>query len=443
MNKHAAKALALAIVTATSAQLQADTLLDSVNEALATNPEILLRQSEAGARGDEITQARAGYLPRVDLNAGIGYEKSRNSTTVGAYNVRENDREKSEEQTRREASLTATQMLFDGFATQSEVARQEARKTSADMDLCRAAEDTALNATEAYVNVLRNEALVEAAKANQQQHDEVVKLIRKKGESGMSSDADIAQAEGRLVLAEANLITTQAALRDAQAAYRRIVGNLPERFDNPPVPEALPADLSEALGLAVEQHPALKVASSDVNAAEASYDATKSNYLPRFDLELGAVWGKDQNGASTTTYDHTAMVRMSYNLFNGGADKARRSQTSKLMNEALEIKNRAQRQVEEEVRLAWVAARFGADRIQPLAQHVKHAQKSRDLYEKQFQLGTRTLLDLLDSQREYYNAENAYVEGKNDLTFNQYRLMHSTGSLLTSLKANMPTGCAG
>ncbi|WP_461537672.1 TolC family outer membrane protein [Spongorhabdus nitratireducens] len=441
MKQHAAKLMAVAIAVATSTQLQASTLLESVNEALATNPDILLRVSEARARADEITQARSGYLPRVDMSAGIGYEQSRNSTTVS--NAPNNDGRKYADKTRREASLTATQMLFDGFATKSEVERQEARKLSADMDLCTAAERTALNVTEAYVNVLRNQALVQTAKANQMQHQEVVELIRKKGESGMSSDADIAQAEGRLVLAEANTISAEAALRDAQAAYHRVVGRVPGSVETPVAPEGMPASLEDALGLAVNHHPVLKVAAADVSAAEASYEASKSNYLPEFNLELGATWGKDQNGGSTTTYDHTAMVRMNYNLFNGGADKARRSQTSNLMNEALEIKNRAQRQVEEEVRLAWVAARYGADRLEPLAGHVKHAKKSRDLYERQFQLGTRTLLDLLDSQREYYNAINAYVDGQNNLIFSQYRLMHSTGSLLSSMQADMPVGCSG
>ncbi len=441
MKNNAVKMIVVALAFGHSGQMQAATLLESVNEALATNPEILLRASESKARADEVTQARSGYLPRVDMSAGVGYEKSRNSTTIGA--AVSNDGRKYAEKTRREASLTATQMLFDGFATSSEVERQQARKLSADMDMCTAAERTALNVTEAYVNVLRNQALVETAKDNEKQHQEVVELIRRKGESGMSSDADIAQAEGRLVLAQANTISAEADLRDAQTAYHRVVGMLPGRVQSPPSPEGMPASLDKALIMAVDKHPVLKVAAADVKAAEASYDASKSNYLPEFNLELGATWGKDQNGGSTTTYDHTAMVRMSYNLFNGGADKARRSQTSNLMNEAQEIKNRAQRQVEEEVRLAWIAAHYGENRLMPLASHVEHAKKSRDLYEKQFQLGTRTLLDLLDSQREYYNAVNAYVDGENNLVFSRYRLMHSTGSLLTSLQANRPGHCSG
>ncbi|MGI9273904.1 MAG: TolC family outer membrane protein [Endozoicomonas sp.] len=414
-------------------------LIDSVNETLATNPEILIRTTEARARLDEIRQARGGYFPKVDLTAGIGYENSRNGTTLGAYNRGESD-SKTQDRTRREASLTGTQMLFDGFATDSEVDRQTARQLSATMEVCRAAESVAIETTEAYINILRQQQLFEVATSNRNEHERIYDLINKQGISGLISDADLVQAQSRLVLAQANQIATESALRDSKTVYQRLVGNLPEDMQLPNTPGNIPVDLEQALDTAATSHPVLKVAQADIKAAEAQYEASKSSFMPKFELELAATWGRDQNGGKRDEYDHTAMLKMRYNLLNGGADKARLEQTSKLLTEAMEVRDRAARQVREEVRFAWTAVEFGEKRLVPLATHVEHALRSRDLRSSQFNLGRRTLIDLLDSQNEYFAARQAEVNALHDLLFNQYRLHQSTGSLLSYLQAKLPEG---
>ncbi|MFK0569824.1 TolC family outer membrane protein [Endozoicomonas sp.] len=422
-----------AVVLSTS--VQADSLLDAVNETLATNPEVLIRTTAADARGDEVTMARAGYLPRVDLTAGIGYENSRNSTTLAnSGNTGSNDQSR----TRRDASLTARQMLFDGFAVNSEVDRQKARQASAAQEVCSVASNTALQVTRTYINVMRQQSVVELMKTNSAEHERVVELIEKQGRKGRSNEADVAQAQSRRVLAKANEISAESVLRDMKTQYQRLVGNLPSSYSLPEVPDNTPASLESALKQGVNAHPVMKLASADVNAAEAQYDSSKSAYMPRFELEVGANWDTDANGGKGDTYNHVAKVNMTYNLFNGGGDKARRSQTSKLVNEAIEVRNRARRQVEEEVRLAWVAVDFGVQRLVPLEDHVRQSGKSRELYNKQFLMGSRTLMDLLDSQNEFTTARQSEINARYDLLFNQFRLLNSTGSLLTALDASLP-----
>ncbi|MGI9279831.1 MAG: TolC family outer membrane protein [Endozoicomonas sp.] len=445
MAKRVVKHLGLSILL-TSGYVSADTLLDSVNEALATNPEIMVRTSAAQAVGHEVKQARAGFYPKVDLSGNVGYERTRNGTTIGAYQTAINpsnpDRdlsvEKHADRTRRQASLTATQMLWDGQFTSYDLERQEARSKAANLEICSIVESISLNAIEAYIGVIRNRALVESAEDNLAQHEEIVKLIRRKADIGLSSDADQAQAEGRLVLAKANHITSQAALRDAETLYRRVVGNLPDVFEAPGSISQLPTDLEAALKVAGSSHPILQIARTDVEAAQAQYEGSKSTFSPTVELALAANWGKDVNGDKGTVYDHSALLRFNFNLYNGGADSARKAQTSQLMNEAIEVKNRVHRQIEEEVRLAWVAVSFGQERLNPLESHVSLSKESRDYYKKQFQVGTRTLLDMLDSQREFFNASNALIRGSNDLMFSEYRLLQSTGSLATGLSATLP-----
>ena len=421
---------------AVSLSTKADTLTEAVNAAISANPEVLIRTSSADAALDEVRQARAGYLPTVDLTAGIGFENTRNGTTLGAHDRRESQ-SKNQDRTRREASVILRQMLFDGFATGSEVDRQKARRMSADYELCSIAEDVGLQTARVYIDIMQNTELLDNAQANLAEHQRIVELIRQRG-NNMGTDADVAQAESRLLLAHANLIATEASLSDSKSTYQRVVGNLPESYVRPVVPSVLPGSEKDALSMAMDSHPVMDVTMADVDEAKAQYEASKSRFMPTVTAELGADWGKDQNGGKGTNYNHTAMLRMSLNLYNGGADKARKSQTSKLINEATEIRNRAVRQIQEEVRLSWIAVDSGAARLKQLVAHESNARKALDLYSQQFQAGSRTLLDLLDSQNELFSAGNSRIRADYDHIYSQFRLLHSGGVLLNSLKVALP-----
>ncbi|WP_281645067.1 TolC family outer membrane protein [Parendozoicomonas sp. Alg238-R29] len=414
---------------------QAEKLSDVVATAIATNPEVHIRTTGADATTDEVRQARAGYLPSIDLTAGAGFENSRNATTIGRESV---TGRKDQNRTRREAAITLRQIIFDGFATDSEVDRQLARKRASDFEVCSISEDIGLQATEAYTDVMRQQALVANAKANLAEHQRIVELIRESNKKGKANDADKAQAESRLLLASANLIATEASLRDSRTAFQRIVGNQPKEYIRPSVPAKLPKSEDEAINMAMTTHPVMRITMADVDEAKAQYEASKSRFMPTFTAELGADWGKDQNGGKGTIYNHTAMIRMSFNLYNGGADKARKSQTSKLINEAMEVRNRAVRQIKEEVRLSWIAVDSGSARLKQLIAHEQNALKALDLYNQQFTAGTRTLLDLLDSQNEYFSAGNSKIRADFNQLYSQYRLLHSGGVLLKSLQVAMP-----
>ncbi|MRI35077.1 type I secretion protein TolC [Endozoicomonas sp. OPT23] len=419
-----------------SSTLQADTLLDSVNEALATNPEVKIRVAEAGARQKGVLGAKAGYRPTIDLRAGIGYENTRNSTTIGFYNAGL-EPDKDLNRTRRDASIVARQMLYDGQAVKSEVARQKARHASAGFEVCTAAENTAMEATQVYLDVLRQSALLGIARENVKELRRIVERIRRQGEIGRSNEADVAQAESRLVLAMANRISSESLLRDAIIRYQKTIGRLPDSLSMPSAPAMLPS-VEKALLRARSNHPVLRQAVADIQAAEAQYEASRSRFSPRFELEVGADWSRDANGGKGDEYTHTARLNMTYNLYNGGGDKARKEQASKLLNEAIEIRNRAQRQVEEEVRFAWVSVEFGQKRLAALKEHVRQAGRSNELYNKQFATGVRTLLDLLDSQNEYYSSRLSEINAVYDLAVNQHRLLQSSGTLILSMGVSMP-----
>jgi adhesin transport system outer membrane protein len=132
------------------------------------------------------------------------------------------------------------------------------------------------------------------------------------------------------------------------------------------------------------------------------------------------------------------MLRVRYNLYRGGSDEARIGQTASAINEASEISHKTMREVEESIRLSWNAYTTAQERLNPLKQHSEAMDATREAYTKQFNIGQRTLLDLLDAENEYFTAHSNYITGQYIAMFGKYRVLASTGKLLESLQVAPP-----
>ena len=398
------KALFLIPSLLCSSFVQADTLQEAIHTTLKTNPDVLASISERQAVSKEIDQAQAGYFPTIDLGLGTGWESTDNpaSRNRGDGEIHLN---------RDEASLNLRQMLYDGSLTKNEVERQKARTDSRAHSVYSVAENTALEATEAYLNVLRRQKLVELAQTNLESHLRTHDQITLRSERGVGRRADMDQSLGRLALAETNLMAEQSNLRDAETNYLRVVGEAPSSLSQPPSPEPfLPMTVEEAVNIAIQNHPTLRSAQADVASANAQHDVTKAAFLPRVDFELGTRNDHDIDGVRGTDKDVTAMFRLRYNLLNGGKDKARREETAFLINQAAEIRNNTHRQVEQSVRLSWNALETVRRQMSYFEEYAAAAEKTRDAYQQQFNFGQRTLLDLLDSENELFRARIALTK---------------------------------
>ncbi len=427
----------LAVVTsylclAVAGAVSAATLQEAVNTTIKTNPDVLAVSNERNAVSEEVKQARAGYFPTLDLAIGTGWESSDNPTTRvnGHKNVHMN---------RDEASLNLRQMIFDGMATKNEVRRQKARTDSRAYGVFGASENTALEAVDAYLNVLRQQSLVDLASINLDAHERTHDQITLRSERGVGRKADMDQSQGRVALAKANLIAEQSNLRDAETNYLRVVGDAADSLSDPESPRnGIPETVEDAIDLALDNHPTLKSAESDVESAYAQHETAASPFYPRIDFELGATANNDLDGVNGHNNDVTAMFRLRYNLFNGGKDKARRQETAHLINQSAEIRNNTHRQVEQSVRLSWNALQTVDNQMNFFELHVQSSEKSRNAYQQQFGLGQRTLLDLLDSENEVFVSRQALVNAQYDQMFAMFRILNSMGSLLKSIDVALP-----
>lgn len=418
---------ALPLALAISVSAQAQTLTEAMQNALSVHPEI---QSGINARlavEEDMKAARGGYLPRVDVRAGYGREGTENNSTRSANDQGYRTLNRSE------SSLTVQQMLFDGFATRNEVARQRATVNARAYALLANTERTALQVVQAYLDVLQRQELARLAEENLRSHERIYDQISLRSERGVGRMADLDQAEARLAQARNNLLTEQTNLADAQVTYLSVVGSEPVDLSMPDsmgvhLPESLTAARDELLA----NNPNISSAEADIKATEAQYAAAKSVYYPRFDAELSTGLNDNVDGVEGENKEWQAMVRMRYNLYAGGSDSANVRSRAYQSSQAMDIRNNALRVLNEEVGLAWNALQNARAQLPIAQQYVDHSSRVRDSYQKQFGLGERTLLDLLDSENEYFTAARRLQEVRFTELFTHYRIKATTGTLLKS-----------
>jgi len=407
----------------------ANTLKQVIERTLHSNPDVEVTTRTRLAADHSLRQAQAGYLPSIDVNLGYGWENSDNITTEtnnnGSLNL-----------ARREASISLKQMLFDGFDTRYTSAQQQARVDASAHRVQESSNIVVLRTIEVFLDVFRRQTLVELAKDNLVVHQKTLEQIQKLFKRGAGRKADVKQAESREALAVANLLQNQGQIRDTEANYQRVTGEMPKDLQEAKHQnafQAISSDLKAALAQAVQYNPVLKAANSDLDAAQAAYKKARSTLMPKLDVELSASRNNNLDGVEFKNNDVSAILRLNYNLYRGGANQAKRMETAERVNAAKAAVKRAQRIVEEDLRLTWNALQTIRERIAYMEKHVEATQEVVAAYEQQFKLGQRSLLDVLDSKNELYNAKSALVNARYGEVISTYRLLASTGQLLPVL----------
>jgi len=420
--KRLQKSLITTLILGLGSTGHSETLTDVIHQAVRQSPDVREIINQKRSRSFDVRAAEAGHLPTLDLNAGYGYEYTDSPTT------RPKD---DEELDRGEFGLTLRQKIYDGLATDAEVERQKARLETAEHLLQGVINDTALAVTENFLNVQRYRNILALANDNRDVHLKIQDQIRLRSQAGVGRGADYDQINARVSLVEANLVAASVNLQDAETAYKRVVGQEPARqLDGAPkVSSLLPATLEEALVLAEAGNYTYRSSATDVMQAQAQHKAARSSNYPNIDFELSSNLNNDLDGTDGYNNDVTAMLRLRYNLYNGGGDQARIASASSKVQEAHEIRHRSYRQLEETLRLAWAAYAATSRQIELLQKQVDYSVATRDAYVKQFNIGQRTLLDLLNTENELFQAKQSLVNARNDNVFAQFRILAVMGRM--------------
>lgn len=404
-------------------QVYAITLNEAAQQAVLNNPDVQLRWSAFKGAVAQQDAARGGYYPRVDVAASTGRERL----------TQPNLPESSFSHNNVTASLS--QLLFDGFATRNEVRRQGYNKLSRYFDLLDASETTALDASRAYYDVLRYRKLVKLAEENYAQHKNLFDLMEQRAKVGVGRRVDFEQAGGRLALAESNLLTEISNLHDVSARYQRIIGVIPPADMAEPelLQKGLPGNVKAALEESIRTSPVIAGAIEGIRAAQSDLSGRNAAYSPRVDLRARQSLDKNLDGVLGNRNDRVLEVVLNYNLFRGGSDSALKRQAAENLNASKDLRDKACRDVRQTLEIAYNDTLRIAEQLRYLNVHQLATEKARDAYRKQFDIGQRTLLDLLDTENELFQARRAYVIAVYDQGIAYARTHAAIGTLLQAL----------
>ncbi|MDG4867055.1 TolC family outer membrane protein [Guyparkeria sp. 1SP6A2] len=401
---------------------QPDDLAAVVQQAIESNPEVQSSWHAFVSSGHDIDVARGGYLPTVDAVASVGQE-SRNYGVNEDYSIAA-------------AEISLTQMLYDGFFTRSEVERLDNAQLVRYYELLGSAEDIALETLTAYQDVQRQRELVELADEIYREHLDVKDQVEESSRAGVARGADLEQINARVALSEYNLVNEISNLHDVSARYLRIVGQSPaERLAPVALDDsALPADVAEALQLAYEGNPSFRAALRDIESSRAAVESQRAAYHPR--LNLNASYGVDNRdylGVRENQRDARIGLELRFNLYNGGSDRAAVKSAAEQLNVAKSLRDKACVDMRQTLQIAYNDVRKLSDQVETLNNYRLAADRVRVAYRNQFRIGQRTLLDVLDSENEYFQASRSYVNAQADRRVAIARVLASSGQLLESL----------
>jgi adhesin transport system outer membrane protein len=428
LNRYAKRLLPAAVGVALAGQVVAQgapaDFRSAINQAVNTNPRVSAEYYNFEAARESERAARGGYLPSVDLSSEIGREQRDTPlVNLGSY-------------TRDATRFTVTQMLFDGFETRNTVATRNFEKLSQYYNLRSISETVALEAAQAYLDTLRFQQLVEYAEDNYVYHRQIYNRIRERARGGVSQGVDLQQAEARIALAESNLVTELQNLHDVQARFQRIIGGLPaDDLSMPTLPDTLIPELrTAALEVAYSRSPVINASIENLRASQEFVNARNAPFMPRIDLRYRNEVEHDTDGFDGTYDEEAIELVLNYNLFRGGADSARKREAYALYNAAMEERKQACINVRQETMIAFNNIRALTEQVQLLKRNLESQDQTRRAYKDQFDIGQRTLLDLLDSQNEFFDTQRAYITAQTNLIGARAETLANMGLLLAALE---------
>src|SRR6476659_6992474 len=311
--------LTCAVLAASMAR--AESLPEALAKAYQTNPQLNAERARQRATDENVPQALAGYRPQIIASLSAGLQAVRDllpGNTVQTASLKP-----------WQIGLTVTQTLFNGFKTANSVRVAELQVRSGREALRNVGQGVLLDAVTAYTNVLANQSLVEAQRANVAFLRETQGITQKRLNAGDVTPTDTAQAEARLNRGQADLNAAEVNLAISQATYTQVVGSPPTQLRPPePVDRYLPRSRDDATAMAFKEHPAVLAAGFDVDVASTTIRVAESSLLPTITLQGSASHASEADPTiSTLRTDQASVIgQMSAPTYAGGTAAAQTRQ---------------------------------------------------------------------------------------------------------------------
>jgi outer membrane protein, adhesin transport system len=400
---------------------------EAITVAVNSNPEIAQAQYNTEAIQFERRQAQGLFAPRVDVETSAGVRHLDN-TTRRSLGISDQELYPLEAQARGDL------VLIDFGRRRGELLRQAARVDGASLRVVERSEFIALQVARQYLDVLLQQRIVAASQDNVSFHQALVNDLASGVQQGSISIADQQQAQERLQAALVRQTEAEFGLQEAQITLRRLTGLDILLVQVPPaLTEQLPASPDEAVGLTRTDNPRVREAQADVDAAHALASSAKGDMYPRIGVDVVGRIGEDIDGFRGTTKDVQGRVFLRWNVFDGGINRAKYQEMVRRASEARYRLYQVTREAEEDARTAWAAMRTQGKVAQELSTQSRVSDDLLLSYRSQFNVGRRSLLDVLDAQNTRYSVQVRLETARFSEIFARYQTLAATNRFLKSM----------
>ncbi len=375
-------------------------LRDAVIHTLVTNPEILSYQKNNKATRLYIDEAQGGYLPTVSLDLSYESEKTiekENSST----DIDEGP----------EAVLKVNQTLYNGNLTYNTVLEKKHGYKETVLKNKQKINDVVMEAVNSYLDLKKSNDLIFIAKENITEHERIL-AIAKENEDISGEIIDRLQADSKLQSAQNQLLKYEEDNKKAHSQYMKIVGIEPKGPICRPIvyDKLIPESLGEAIDISMQTNLEIKSQLESIFKQRAVLAQEKSRFLPTLEASFTASKDKDITTDDITSTVYLSKITLSYNLFNGLQDQSSYQREKVFLFESQKKLDSITKSVEDEVKQSFHAYQVSKKKIENLKKYVELKKEILNIYQEQFEGGTRTVIDLLSEAGELFRARGELIE---------------------------------
>jgi outer membrane protein len=416
----AALSLAALMFSVPILSARAETLRGALRSAYRTNPDIEAERANLRATDESVPQAKSNYRPSLNFEADAGVERTNtvpDSTSEGKTHPRG-------------YTFSANQQLFRGFRTINAVNQAEAN-IRAGREALRSTEQTVmLAAVTAYMNVVRDQAIVKLRENNVRVLTRNLKATQDRFSVGEVTRTDVAQSQARQAGAVSDLDLARANLRSSRANYQRVIGRVAGNLREPGLPMVfLPKTLKTTISLAQHEHPDVVGALYLEQAARYAVDQVLGELLPTFDIDAQYTHRYSPQLGLQQREVGSVMGTLRVPLYQRGLVSSRVRQAKQLHVRQIQLIHKARKEAQEEAIAAWSQLNAARAQLKSDVAQVQANQIALNGVREEEKVGQRTLLDVLNAEQELLNAQVSEVTDRRNLIVSAYRVIAAVGRL--------------
>jgi len=403
-------------------------------EAYVNNPQLNAQRAATRAVDENVAIALGGYRPRVSANTSVTQSYLENLSRIGPTNHCNPtpDARNCGSVGATTYSIVGTQTLFNGFQTGNRTRQAESQVFAARETLRSTEQTVLLNAATAYMNLLRDGALLDLQRNNVTVLEATLRQTRDRFNVGEVTRTDVAQAESRLAAGRSSLLTAESNYVTSRAVYRQVIGVEPGRLTTAmPVDRFFGRTLAAALARARTEHPSITTAAYNIDAAAYQVKIAEGALYPVATLQGSAnkTQGSTTNLGTAQSFSAAVTAQLTVPLYQGGGEYATIRQAKETLGQRRLDLDTARDQVQQAVTQAWGQLEAAKAQIEATQAQVAAAEIALNGVSEEARVGQRTTLDVLNAQQDLVNARAALVTAQRDRVVASYTVLAAVGSL--------------